>query len=97
MKNKPVIIKIIEQNGFSIKGKTCPRWKICYSVKTFNETYEITVSPLTIKNLIKAIMTDIEYWKYIGIGEVKNLKEEKEITKIIDKLKKVIKQVGEIK
>ena len=97
MKNKNQIIKLIEQKGFFIKGKTCPRWRICYSVKTFNETYEITVSPITLKNLIKAIMTDIEYWKYIGLSEVESKKQEKEVESVISKLKGIIGEINETK
>lgn len=91
------IIKIIEEKGFSIKGKTCPRWKICYSMKSFDESYEITISPLTKKEMLRVLMEDIDYWKYVGLPDVQNKKQEKEALNLIEKLKDIVKQIGEKK
>lgn len=96
MKNKKDIIKIIEQNGFIVKGKTCQKWELCYSVKSLNENYSISVSPLTIKRLNKSLLGTLTYWKSMVSTDTTPIKILKDIEKIISNIKNIIRQTGEI-
>ena len=97
MGNKKEIIKVIEKNGFEIKGKTCQTWKICYSIKSLNENYSITICPITTKKLNKALLDTITYWKYVRLDDNTPYKVFKEIEKLINNIKNIIRQIGEIK
>lgn len=97
MQNKKEIIKFIEQNGFEIKGKTLQNWKICYSIKSLNENYSISISPLTTKKLNKALLDTVTYWKYIYTDETTPYKAIKEIEKLLNNIKSIIKAVKENK
>ena len=93
--DKKELIKFIEKNGFIVKGKTCQRWQICYMIKSLNENYSISISPVSKKTIVKAILATIEYWKFVGIEETTMKKAKKEIENIVNKLKKIIGEINE--
>lgn len=88
--NNKQIIQVLEENGFEIKGKTKDSWKICYEIKALEEKYELSVSLVKKKELIKVLLKDIEYWKFIGLEETSSRKAQKEIEKVMNKMKKLI-------
>lgn len=88
--NNKTLIQIIEQNGFEVKGKTKNSWKVCYEIKALKERYELSVSPVKKKELIKVLLKDIEYWKFIGLEETSSKKAQKEIGQVMNKMKKLI-------
>lgn len=95
MDNKK-LIQVIEENGFEVKGKTKDSWKVCYEIKALKEKYELSVSPVKKKEIIKVLLKDIEYWKFIGLEDIKSRKAQKEIEKIITKMKKLIGEINGI-
>lgn len=95
--NNKQLIGIVEKKGFEIKGKSKDSWKVCYTIEASNEKHELTVSPVSKKQLIKGLLKDIEYWKFIGIEEASSRKEQKEIEKVINKMKKLIGEINETK
>ena len=97
MDNRKTIINIIEKKGFVVKGKSCETWKICYSLKTLNENYSITISPLTTKKLNKILLDTIIYWKFVNADEIISYKTQKEISQIIEKIKDILKTIKEKK
>lgn len=94
--NNKQIIQVLEENGFEIKGKTKDSWKVCYEIRAIKEKYELSVSPVKKKELIKVLLKDIEYWKFIGLEEISSRKAQKEIEKIIAQMKKVIGEINGI-
>lgn len=94
--NNKQIIQVLEENGFEVKGKTKDSWKVCYEIKALKEKYELSVSPVKKKELIKALLKDIEYWKFIGLEETSSRKAQKEIEKVMNKMKKLIGAINGI-
>ena len=94
--NSKTLIQVIEKNGFEVKGKTKDSWKVCYEIKALKEKYELSVSPVKKKELIKVLLKDIEYWKFIGLEETSSRKAQKEIEKVMSKMKKLIGAINGI-
>lgn len=94
--NNKKLIQVIEENGFEVKGKTKDSWKVCYEIKALKEKYELSVSPVKKKELIKVVLKDIEYWKFIGLEETSSIKAQKEIEKVMNKMKKLIGAINGI-
>ena len=94
--NNKTLIQVIESNGFEVKGKTKDSWKVCYEIKALAEKYELSVNPVKKKEIIKVLLKDIEYWKFIGLEETKSRKAQKEIEKIITKMKQLIGEINGI-
>lgn len=88
--NNKQIIQVLEENGFEVKGKTKDSWKVCYKIDSLDEKYELSVSPVKKKELVKTLLKDIEYWKFIGLEETSSRKAQKEIEKVMNKMKKLI-------
>lgn len=95
--DKKTLIELIEKNGFEIKGKTKDSWKVCYEIKSLNEKYSISIARFKKKSIIQSILKVIEYWKFIGLEDVKSIKAQKEIEKTIAKMKKLIGEINETK
>lgn len=92
--DKKILIQLIEKKGFEVKGKTKDNWKICYEVKSLNEKYSISISGIKKKNIIQSILSVVEYWKYMGLEDIKSKKAQKEIENIISKMKKIIGEIN---
>lgn len=88
--NNKQLIQVIEEKGFEVKGKTKDNWKIVYEIKALKEKYELCVNPVKKKELIKVLLKDIEYWKFVGLEETSSKKAQKEIGQVMNKMKKLI-------
>lgn len=95
--NNKAIIQAVERNGFEVKGKTKDNWKICYKVAATDEKYELNVFPANKKQLVKVLLKDIDYWRFIGIEEASSIKAEREIERIINRTKKLVGELNETK
>lgn len=90
------LLAIVEKNGFLVKNKTTPSWKIPYEVKSLKEKYEIAISNVNKRNIVQAILKHNVYWKVFAMDDANSLKVQKEVEKIIKKFDKVIGEINGI-
>lgn len=90
------LLAIVEKNGFLVKNKTTPSWKIPYEVKSLKEKYEIAIPSASKKTIVQAIKKHNEYWKVAAMDDTNPIKVQKEIEKTIKKFDKVIGEINGI-